>query len=162
MRNNPINLIPLRMLTYGGMLGGFTSLILIYGISAHHIDDHHTLASVFWCYLFQFGLGAIFGGFAGLFSGIAIIIVNHGITPHELRTDRQFVVLYRLYAGLSTAGMTILVFLPLFGLSFIVLLYGNVYIPIVICLSVGIAVSASQYTVTQYLRDIDVRKKKRG
>ena len=155
MPRNPVNRILVRMFFYGLVLGVLMSGLVLAVLEL--TDSSNWSIGYLWTFL---RIGAIFGGLSGLFSGMAIMIVvevfrSRHVTSYVSSLDR-------IYVGIATVLISgIILLAPFGGLSFIT--HNKTEIALIgFLMSIGIAIYASQHTVTLYLREIDVRKKKVG
>ena len=155
MPRNPAETIYIRMFLYGVVLGGLAG-----GLTFAVLPNTTTIDLLIGRFIFGLIFGFCFGGFAGLVNGLAMLMITVFLLPKQ-RTEKV-IRAYRLLTGTITASITSLIFIPLWIASWFMLAQEEPNIFIGLVMSVGIAVYVSQRTVTKYLREMDVRKKKVG
>lgn len=155
MLKNPPFRIALRMFIYGIVFSTLTSGFIF--VVLPFINDPDIYPIIFWL-VFILPVSLFFGGLAGILSGLAMGIITNTFLPKHLTSS--VIHAYRLFTGLVTACITSIVFIPLWLIALYLWALSSPMIFVVLLISIGIGVYASQRTVTKYLRDIDVRKMK--
>jgi len=146
------------MFLYGVAYGSLTSGILFMALIADIPDL--TYSGLAGAFIFGFPFGLLVGGFAGIFCGLAMMILIDVFLPCELTVD--VVRTSRLSTGTTTALLSGGIFTLPFGgglLTFSSFVQNHVVV-LGFFISIVIAIIASQQTLTKYLREIDPRKQK--
>ncbi len=163
MPKNPVNRILVRMflygMAYGSLAGGLLFMAFMYTV--FQLDDvfRWSYSALIGGFILGLPVGCIVGGFAGIFSGLAINILLDVFAPYPLTP--AIVNRYRRSIGFVTACMSAGVFLIPFGGSIVMFNYVLHDVAIMgFIISIGIAIYASQQTIIKYLRESDVRKRK--
>lgn len=149
---HPIDRMPARMFLYGALLGNLVSGIMFGAHVLYHTGD---LTKIIRDFTFALPIGLFFGSIAGIVCGMLIYFLTRYFVSKPYS-----VVKFRFYAGLTTALIYSVIFLPeIFGALLIAYFGKLIYLFGMFC-SVGIAVYCSQVTITKYFRETDVRKQK--
>ena len=164
MPRNPVNRILIHMffygLAYGSLTSGLLFVALLFGAIqvAEKISDL-TYSGFIGAFIFGFPFGLLVGGFAGICCGLAIIILIELFLPPQL--NFSIIRTYRLSIGIVTALLSGGIFVLPFSCLLPFSIYMTNHVTVLgFFISIGIAMYASQQTLTKYLREIDPRKAK--
>lgn len=164
MPTNPLNRILLRMFIYGFFIGVLMVCLVIVGLIATPspytpMTPSSESGDLSGLFIIALIIGA-WVGIAGLCSGIGMVGRIETAFPDDLIIHH--IRDYRTQVAKRTLIIASIVLAPfIFPVWMLVTINSAIFL-IIPPLMLAMLIGAGQLTISQYLRDIDLRKKKRG